>query len=105
MPKDCHISKLIILWCHQKTGHSDRGMMLNEVRSSGFWTVNANSFTRSLIYDCIACRILGEKHGERLMFELRSDRLQESTLFIFCSVDLFGAFTIKNYGKELKGMR
>ena len=31
MPKNCHISKLIILWCHQKTGHSGRGMTLNEV--------------------------------------------------------------------------
>ena len=28
MPKGCHISKLIILWCHQKTGHSGRGMTL-----------------------------------------------------------------------------
>ena len=40
MPKGCHISKLIILWCHQKTGHSGRGMTLNEVRSSGFWIVS-----------------------------------------------------------------
>ena len=28
MPKGCHISKLIILWCHQKTGYSGRGMTL-----------------------------------------------------------------------------
>ena len=40
MPKGCHISKLIILWCHQKTGHSGRGMTLNEVRSSDFWIVS-----------------------------------------------------------------
>ena len=25
IPKDFHISKLIILWCHQKTRHSGRG--------------------------------------------------------------------------------
>ena len=59
MPKNCHISKLIILWCHQKTGHSGRGMTLNEVRSSGFWIVNANSFTHSLIYHCVTCRSVG----------------------------------------------
>ena len=28
MPKDCHVSKFIILWCHQKTVHSGRGMTL-----------------------------------------------------------------------------
>ena len=51
--KGCHISKLIILWCHQKTRHSGRGMTLNEVRISGFWIVNANSVIRSLIYHCV----------------------------------------------------
>ena len=36
------------------------------------------------------------------MSELPSDRLQESPPFIYCGVDLFGPFTIKNYRKELK---
>ena len=27
MPKGCHISKLIILWCHQETGDSGRGRL------------------------------------------------------------------------------
>ena len=72
MPKDCHISKLIILWCHQKTGHSGRGMTLNEVRSSDFWIVNANSVTRSLIYHFVTCRSLRGKLGEQLMSELPS---------------------------------
>ena len=102
MPKNCHISKLIILWCHQKTGHSGSGMTLNEVRSSGFWIVNANSVTRPLIHHCVTCRNLRGKLGEKLMSELPSDRLQESPPFTYCGVDLFGPFTIKNYRKELK---
>ena len=61
MPKGCHISKLIILWCYQKTGHSGRGMTLNEVRGSGFWNVNANSVIRSLIFHCVTC---GSLRGE-----------------------------------------
>ena len=52
IPKCCHISKLIILWCHQKTGHSGRGVTLNEVRSSGFRIVSAYSVIHSLIYHC-----------------------------------------------------
>ena len=99
MPKDCHISKLIILWCHQKTGHSGRGMTLNEVTSSGFWIVNANSVTRSLIYHCVTCRSLRGQLKERLMPKLPSDRLQEFPPFTDCGVNVFGLFTIKNHGK------
>ena len=43
MPKDCHISKPIILWCYQEAGHTGRSMTLNDVRSYGFWIVSANS--------------------------------------------------------------
>ena len=102
MPKNCHISKLIILWCHQKTGHSGRGMTLNEVRSSGFWIVNANSVTRFFIYHCVTYRSLIGKLGEQLMSELSSDRLQESPPFKYCCVELFDPITIKNYRRELK---
>ena len=100
--KRCHISKLIILWCHQKTGHSGRGMTLNEVISFGFWIVNANSVIRSLIYHCVTCRSLRGKLGEQLMSEIPSHRLQESPPFTYFGVDLFGPFTIKNYRKKLK---
>ena len=64
MPKGCHISKLIIVWCHQKIGHSGRRMTLNEVRSSGFWTVNVNAVIPSLIYHCVTCRNLRGKLEE-----------------------------------------
>ena len=59
--KDCHISKLIVLWYHEKTGNFGRGITLNEVRSFGFWIVNANSVIRSLNYHCVTCRSLREK--------------------------------------------
>ena len=77
-------------------------MTLNEVRSSGFWIVSANSVIRSQIYHCVTCRSLRWKLGEQLMPELPSDRLQESPPFTYCGVDLFGPFTTKNYSKELK---
>ena len=96
MPRCCHFSKLIMLWCHEKTGHSGRGKTLNKVKSSGFfWIVNANSVIRSLIYHCVTCRSLRGKLGKQLMSELPSDILQESPPFTYCGVDLFGPFTMK----------
>ena len=100
--EDSYISKLIILWCHQKAGHSGRGMTLNEVLGSEFWIVNANSVTLFLIYHSETSISLREKLGEQLMSELPSDRLQEYTPFTYCGVDLFGPFTVKSYRKELK---
>ena len=44
-PKGSPISKLIITWCYKKTGHAGRGMKLNEIWTSGFWIVFANSAT------------------------------------------------------------
>ena len=37
MPRCCHFSKLIVLWCHEKTGHSGRGktLKLKVLASSG----------------------------------------------------------------------
>ena len=46
LPKGSTISKLIIAWCHKKTGHVGRRTTLNEIRTSGFWIVYANSATR-----------------------------------------------------------
>ena len=68
MPKGCHISKLVIFLCHQKTGHSGRGITSNEVRSFGFSIVNANSVIRSLTYHCVTCRSLKGKLGEQLIY-------------------------------------
>ena len=42
LSKGSPISKLIIAWCHKKTGHIGRGMTLNENRTSGFWIVCAD---------------------------------------------------------------
>ena len=96
LPKGSPISKLIIAWCHKKTGHAGRGMTLNEIRTSGFWIVCANSATRKFIHYCVVCRSLRVKLGEQKMAELPFDRLT------YCGVDLFGPFVIYTKRKELK---
>ena len=96
LPKGSPISKLIIAWCHKKTGLTGRGMTLNENRTSGFWIVCADSATHKFIHYCVVCRSLRGKHGEQKMAELPFDRLQEELPFTYCGVDLFGPFVICN---------
>ena len=95
LPKGSPISKLIIAWCHKKTGHAERGMTLNEIRTSEFWIVCTNSATRKFIHYCVVCRSLRWKLGE-------FDRLQKEPPFTYCGVDLFGLFVICSKRKELK---
>ena len=89
LPRGSPISKLIITWCHKKTGHKGRGMTLNIIRISGFWIVCANSATRKFIHYCVACRSLRGKLGEQKITDLPFDRLQGEPPFTYCRVDWF----------------
>ena len=52
LPKGSPLSELITGWCHKKTGHPGRGMTLNEIQTSGFWIVCANSAACKFIHYC-----------------------------------------------------
>ncbi len=56
LPRKCHMTTLIIWYFHAKVQHSGRGIILNEVRASGYWIVNGNTAVRSVIAKCIRCR-------------------------------------------------
>ena len=91
LPKSSPISKLIIAWCHKKTGHAGRGRTLNEIRTSEFQIVCANSTTRKFIHYCgVDCGVE------------RETRFQEEPPFTYCEDDLFGPFVICSKRKELK---
>ena len=49
-------------------GHSGRGITLNEIRSSGYWIVDANSVVKNILYNCVEChrhrKIRGTKNGK-----------------------------------------
>jgi hypothetical protein len=48
LPKDSHISRLILDQIHSDVGHSGRNYMLSRLRET-YWIVNANSAIRKLI--------------------------------------------------------
>jgi len=102
LPKSSHVSTLIIKWCHEKTGHSGRGITLNEVRSNGFWVVNGNSAVKKLISNCIRCRKMRGKTCIQKMGDLPTERGEEAPPFTYVGLDMFGPFMVKNARKEIK---
>eukprot|EP00794_Sanderia_malayensis_P019357 gene19357-21277_t len=102
LPKKGKVTELVIDLCHRKAQHAGRGMTLNEIRSSGYWIINANSKVRQFISRCVRCRSLRGKLGEQKMADLPEERVTEAPPFTYCGVDLFGPFVIKERRKELK---
>ena len=105
IPKDLHITSLILQDIHEKIGHSGRNYMLSRLRQR-FWIPAANSAVRKFLSSCVTCRKVNAKRGEQKMADLPKDRLQpDKPPFTNVGVDYFGPFmvkrgraTVKRYG-------
>ena len=102
LPRYSHITNLIIRHYHEKVKHQGRGIMMDELRASGYWSVGASSAASSVISKCVPCRKLGGTFQEQRMVELPEDRLELAQPFTNCADDYFGSFIIKEGRKELK---
>ena len=102
LPKNSHVSKLIVQHFHTLVCHQGRGMTCNIVRSNGFWIIGLRSMVSSMIYKCVICRKNRSVPLCQKMADLPKIRSEESPPFTFCGVDLFGPFSIREGRKVLK---
>ena len=100
LPKQSHISQLILQEIHQQVGHSGRGHMLSRLRQK-FWIPCANSLARKVIKNCVFCRRLQARPGEQKMADLPFDRASpDEPPFTHVGVDYFGPIEVKR-GRSL----
>ena len=105
LPKDAHVSSLILRHIHEHSGHSGRNYMLSELRKK-FWVVKGNSAARKVISRCVVCLRMRGKTGEQKMADLPLERiLPDLPPFTNVGLDYFGPIevrrgrgTIKRYG-------
>ncbi len=95
LPRDSHITKLIIADCHERVAHQGKNTTLNEIRSSGFWIVGASKAVSSYIHGCVKCRRLRRPVEEQLMADLPQDRTDPAPPFTHSGMDCFGPFLTK----------
>ncbi|XP_032363653.1 uncharacterized protein LOC116677092 [Etheostoma spectabile] len=102
IPKEHHVTKLIIAHNHEKTKHQGKGFTTNEIRSSGFWIPGMSRAVASYIRQCVVCRRLrGLPEGQR-MSDLPVERVEPSPPFTYCGMDCFGPFVTTEGRKQHK---
>ena len=102
LPKSHRLSKIIVSWYHSKVAHCGRGITMNEVRSAGYWVINLNSLTRSIIRNCFKCRYQRGKSSFQIMADLPADRMENVPPFTYVGVDMFGPYYIKERRSTIK---
>ena len=102
LPKKSKVTDLIVQWCHYITVHSGREMNLNEIRCRGFWVTCGCSLVKSAIFKCVTCRKFRGRIGEQMMADLPNDRFEEAPPFTYCTVEMFGKFTVRVKINDMK---
>ena len=102
IPRDSHITSLIIRHYHEKTMHQGRGLTMNAIRSSGIWIVGCTRAVSTYIFKCGICRRLrGNELGQK-MSDLPVEQLDDPPAFTFVGIDCFGPFAVKDGRKISK---
>ena len=102
LPKDHHVTSLIIGHYHNTIQHQGRAMTINEIRSNGLWIIGCSSAVAAHIHRCVKCRRMRRRVSEQKMANLLQDRVEPSPPFTFSGMDCFGPFLVKAGRKQLK---
>ncbi|KAA0703644.1 hypothetical protein E1301_Tti015510 [Triplophysa tibetana] len=102
LPKNCHISVLLIEHFHKRVQHQGRGMTINELRANGWWILGCSSAVSSDVSKCVKCRKYRRGTEEQRMGDLPQDRTEMTPPFTYAGIDCFGPFYVKERRKDLK---
>ncbi|XP_071482161.1 uncharacterized protein [Diadema antillarum] len=102
LPRQHHVTELVIRHCHEQTAHQGRGTTLNQVRQSGYWILGGSGRVSKYIRSCVTCKRLRGPALTQKMSDLPPDRITPAPPFTYCGMDCFGPWMIKEGRKELK---
>ena len=102
LPKNQHVTNLILRHIHDSSGHSGRNHMLSEAQKK-YWIIQANSSARRLINKCVVCRRQRAKRAEQKMANLPKARVTpEEAPFTRVGMDYFGPIEVKQGRSMIK---
>ena len=95
LSSDSYLTKLIILNIHEKTAHSGKYVVLNELRRK-FWIPRCFSIVKKQLRNCIFCKRLNERSIKLNQSPYRIERLSPIDIpFSQVYMDYLGPFNVK----------
>ena len=101
LPKEHHVSTLIIRHVHRAVKHQGYNHVLAELRQK-YWILKARVAVKSVISKCIICKKYQARTRNQKMADLPSPRVQSDVpAFSKSGLDYFGPFEIKQ-GRSMR---
>ncbi|XP_076660443.1 uncharacterized protein LOC143363795 [Halictus rubicundus] len=94
LPREHHVTKLIIRDSHLRNHHAGITTTLYDVRQL-YWPINGKNTTRQIIRQCVRCFRVKPTSVEYVMGNLPAARVTEGRPFINSGIDYCGPFFIK----------
>jgi hypothetical protein len=93
IPKDHHVTQLIIRHYHNQNLHSGAQATLAAIRQQ-FWILNGRSAVRQVIRKCVPCFRVKPTSSKQIMGDLPSYRIEPSRVFEHTGLDYCGPIKI-----------
>ena len=102
LPKDNHMSKILLHHTHALVGHCGRNQMIAKLRTK-YWIIKANSAARRITRDCVLCRRWHGKAITQKMSDLPLHRITpDLPPFTNTGLDYFGPIEVKRGRSRVK---
>ena len=94
LPKQCHLSRLVIEWAHQSCLHGGQALTYAQVIQRA-WIIGGRHKTKSFIRHCLKCARSNPRPSTQLMGNLPAERVTRERPFSRIRLDYAGPFQIK----------
>ncbi|XP_058465085.1 uncharacterized protein LOC131438809 [Malaya genurostris] len=102
LPRENHVTDLLILRFHQRFAHANTETVINEMHQK-FYIPKMRSVVKKAIKKCMWCRVYRAKPGEPRMASLPQARVQPYVRpFTFTGLDYFGPLVVKRGRSNVK---
>ena len=95
-----YVSLLIARHYHE-IYHQGRGITIKKIRQAGYWICGVRRVGSSVIKSCITCRKCRRPLERQKMAPLPDDHVEVTLSFMYCDVDYFGPFYIRQRRLEV----
>ena len=94
LPKQHHVSTLVVQHCHKKVHHQGRNITAGALRAEGYWIVGSKRLIDAILNKCVTCRKLRGKRLQQQMADLPPERIEPSAPFTHVGLDVFGPWEV-----------